>query len=229
MELVGGMDGCRDGWVLVTAPLDGGGESTVDLVPDLSAVVPLVDSGRLSAVAIDIPIGLPEVGPRECDGLARKMIGQRASSVFPAPARSLIASETYSEVCDRNEALCGKKVSKQSFALFPKIAAVDEVMTPERQSTLVEVHPELSFRMLAGAPLTYYKRTPEGWSERLRWLRPVFPDLEAHAMVRIPRVGLDDVLDAYAACWTARRWVKREHVQLGGQLDGRGLRMEMIA
>jgi hypothetical protein len=37
------------------------------------------------------------------------------------------------------------------------------------------------------------------------------------------------MLDAFVAAWSARRWLVRTHIQLGGDVDRRGLRMEMIA
>ena len=39
----------------------------------------------------------------------------------------------------------------------------------------------------------------------------------------------DDVLDALIGAWTARRRAAGHHVQFGGDLDARGLRMEIIA
>jgi hypothetical protein len=46
---------------------------------------------------------------------------------------------------------------------------------------------------------------------------------------RITFVGTDDILDAFAAAWSARLWRERSHVQLGGDNDSRDLRMENIA
>jgi Protein of unknown function (DUF429) len=39
----------------------------------------------------------------------------------------------------------------------------------------------------------------------------------------------DDVLDAYAAAWSAGRWLSGDYLRLGGGTDQRGLRMEIIA
>ena len=35
---------------------------------------------------IDVPIGIPDVGPRRADLLARAFVGPRASSVFATPS-----------------------------------------------------------------------------------------------------------------------------------------------
>ncbi len=229
MSIVAGLDGCPGGWVQVMVSADGQGKTQVMVVPDIAAVVSNVDSGRLAAVGIDIPIGLPDSGSRRCDIEARKMIGPRRNSVFPAPARGLLGSETYEEASARSRAISGKGISRQTFAILPRIHEVDLLMTPDRQRHLVEVHPEVCFTILAGGPMAHHKATNEGRAERLAALRRVFPDVDEHAVRRIRRTQPDDVLDAYAAAWSARRWLARTHVQLGGTTDGRGLRMEMIA
>ena len=75
--LVAGIDGCKGGWLVVTVQVEAEGAQTVECVPDLSRILADLDSGRLAAAAIDIPIGLPDVGPRRCDILARQLIGPR--------------------------------------------------------------------------------------------------------------------------------------------------------
>lgn len=227
--LVGGLDGCAAGWVLVTTPSDGGGPSEVEVVADLEGVVVRLDDGRLSAAAIDIPIGLTSIGPRPCDLEARKLLGRpRSSSVFPAPLRSVLGARTFEEANARSRALSGKGVNKQAFAIYPKIAEVDRFMTPERQRSLVEVHPEVSFAILAGAPMTTRKSRAAGREERLAALRSAFPDVDVHAARLLPGTHRDDVLDAFVAAWSARRWIAGTYRRLGGELDERALRMEMI-
>ncbi len=44
-----------------------------------------------------------------------------------------------------------------------------------------------------------------------------------------PGAAPDDVLDALIGAWTARRYATQAHVQLGGEPDATGLRMEVIA
>jgi predicted RNase H-like nuclease len=94
---------------------------------------------------------------------------------------------------------------------------------------VVEVHPEVSFTALAGHPMEFHKRTPEGRAERLAALRSAFSDIDLHAGKRVPGTNADDILDAFVAAWSARRWVNNTYRRLGGELDDRGLRMEMIA
>src|SRR5687768_4415737 len=90
---IAGVDGCRGGWIAVWAC-----ESTVRafIAPSVAALF-----GRLgpnALVAMDIPIGLTDIGPRSCDVAARKFLkAPRASSVFPAPIRPVLRAETYED------------------------------------------------------------------------------------------------------------------------------------
>jgi predicted RNase H-like nuclease len=227
--MVGGMDGCAGGWVLVTAPADGPGDTAVQVVPGVDPVLAMIDAGKLSAVGIDIPIGLSDSYPRPCDIEARRKLGPRANSVFPAPVRAVLKATSYEEACALSVGACGKGVSKQLFNILRKIADVDSIMNAELQSKVVEVHPEVCFWAMAGQPMAHYKRTPEGREERLALLKKEFTDLELRLLARPPKCAVDDVLDAYAAVWTAKRWLAGTSVRLGGDLDARGLRMEMIA
>ena len=87
----------------------------------------------LDIVAVDIPIGLNEgyeAGGRFCDRQARKCLRGRASSVFPAPVRPVLAASSREEACtlSRASAPHGKAISKQTFAILPKIREVDELL-----------------------------------------------------------------------------------------------------
>lgn len=106
--------------MVVTTSLCGGDRTTVERVHDLGRVIGDFESGELAAVGIDIPIGLPEVGPRRCDLEARRMIGARRSSVFPAPMRGLLGAATYDEAVSRAVALSGKGLSRQAFGSCPR-------------------------------------------------------------------------------------------------------------
>jgi predicted RNase H-like nuclease len=201
----------------------------VTVVETLDGVVADVRSGRMASAAIDVPIGLAARDPRACDLEARRILGPRRSSVFPAPVRSVLGAGTYAEACGRSRCACGKGISKQLFNILPKIAEVDRLQSRRLQAHLFEMHPELSFTVLAGAPMRFAKRTAAGRAERIAALRPAFGDLAR--LIEHPPAGAqrDDVLDALVGAWTALRHAARCHLRLGGQRDGRGLRMEMIA
>jgi predicted RNase H-like nuclease len=232
--VVAGLDGCAAGWVLVTVPAEGPVAGTLDVtvIANLEPVLTDLESGRMAAAAIDIPIGLSTCERRACDTEARRLIGPRRSSVFPAPVRGVLAATTYAEACEVSRRVCGRGISQQLFNILPKIREVDRLLSPRLQSRLFEMHPELSFAMLAGAPMRSSKRTADGRAERLAALRHALGHPgRPNRLVDRPPAGAkrDDVLDATVGAWTARRYMARAHVHLGGQLDERGLRMEMIA
>ncbi len=217
--------------MVVTVPLEGAGPYDVRAVPDLSEVMGDIDEGRLHAAAIDMPIGLPESGPRAADVEARRRVGPRRSSVFPAPARAVVGAPTYAEACARSRLACGKAISKQLFNILGKIAEVDALVTPSLQERVVEMFPEWSMTVLAGSPMAHPKRTAAGRAERVAALGAVFGHgaLEAHLRRRPGGAGIDDVLDAFAGAWTARRLARGCAVRVGGDVDARGLRMEVVA
>jgi predicted RNase H-like nuclease len=111
--------------------------------------------GPEALIAIDIPIGLPEHEPRACDIAARRELSLiRGSSVFPAPARHAIYASTFEEAQTRNREALRVGMSIQAYCIMPKIAGVGELMTPERQRYIREVHPEVTFaRLNGGAPM----------------------------------------------------------------------------
>ena len=226
--LVGGIDASRGGWVLVTTPVVPG-RSTVKIAPDLKEIVSLLDARWVAAVGITIPIGLPSSRPRLCDLQARDFVGPRATAILPAPLRSTLGSASFEEACSRSRAASGKTMPRQTFANLLRIEAVDGLMVPERQKYLVEVHPEVSFRELAGRPMANPKTVSQGRLERMEALRHPFPDIAQHVRRRARLVQPDDVLDAFAAAWSARRFVTKNFTRLGGEVDERGLRMEIIA
>jgi len=233
-HVVGGLDGCAAGWVLVTAPAEGGGPVAgalaVTVIADLDPLLAALESGRIAAAAIDIPIGLPPRGPRACDTEARRLLGPRRSSVFPAPARRVLGAPTYGDACDLSRRACGRAVSKQLFNILPKVCEIDRLQSPWLQARLFEMHPELSFTVLAGAPMRANKRTAEGRAERVSALRSTFGDVDRLVLAPPPAgAKRDDVLDAMVGAWTARRYVAGAHLSLGGELDERDLRMEIIA
>ena len=83
-----GVDGCRAGWLAIGLETEGNWQ--VNMFSDVSR---LWDYHRqASLILIDIPIGLKTGGKaeRRCDPEARKLLGPRRSSVFPAPCREAI-------------------------------------------------------------------------------------------------------------------------------------------
>ncbi|HXZ61101.1 MAG TPA: DUF429 domain-containing protein [Acidimicrobiales bacterium] len=203
----------------------------VEVVAGLDAVLERLTSGSLAVAGIDIPIGLPERGPRACDAEARSLLGPRRSSVFPAPVRAVLGAATYADACAVSRAARGRAVSRQLFNILPKIREADAALAraPGVRGRLFEMCPELSFAMLAGAPLRFPKRTAAGRAERVDALHRVFPTVDLTGIPTPRGAKPDDVLDALAGAWTARRVLAHAHLTLGGETDPTGLTMAVLA
>ncbi len=204
-----GVDGCRRGWFAVALPELGDPEMA--LFPDAAALWNKHRDAHL--ILIDVPIGLRDKGEAErlCDTEARQLLGDRASSVFPAPCREAIGAKSYKEASRINNERTGRKLSKQSWGLVPKIREVDTLLLSDQKARerIKEIHPEVCFWALAGGhPMDHHKGTEQGYLERAHVLQSVFPgayDTIARALDQWTRgdVARDDILDALAAAVTA--------------------------
>ena len=225
--LVAGVDGCRGGWVVATTTHEPGAPATVRVVPQIAIVVEQVRRGGLTALGVDMPIGLSATGARDADRAARLLLGPRRASLFPTPPAAVLEATDFADALARCRAASGKGLSIQAYHLLPKIRELARALDPSLQPAVAEVHPETSFAVLRGAPCAAAKRTVEGRRERLAALAAEFPG--AHALVTPPPRGAaaDDVLDALAAAWTARRMVAATAVVLGDidARDERGYRL----
>ena len=96
MACVVGIDGCKGAWISVSMDTDSRQLvwSKHCLLSDLLEQTPTAE-----IVGIDIPIGLPEKGPRACDLKARRLLGKRGSSVFLTCWR--LEANNYREACVR--------------------------------------------------------------------------------------------------------------------------------
>jgi predicted RNase H-like nuclease len=196
-----GVDGWRGAWV--GARLDGRGVR-LTVLPDAAAVLAVPD---VEVVGIDMPIGLPENGPRRCDDEARERLrGLGAgSSVFPTPVRAVLATDDYAEARALSRAATDppRAPSAQAFQLVRAIRGLDDVLGDPPVDHVVEVHPELAFRAL-DRRVRDPKGTARGTAQRLVALRAVM-DVEEALLDAPPRVPVIDALDACAAAWSARR------------------------
>jgi len=145
--LVAGIDGCKGGWLAVEA--NAGEVTGTHYVTSLHDYLTGPDAAAI--VAIDIPIGLTDVGPRECDPIVRKLIQPRGSSVFPAPIRPALAARTREEASAISQQIQGKGVGAQAFGIYDKIREVDDLLSdrPDLRDRSFEIHPELCFAALA--------------------------------------------------------------------------------
>jgi predicted RNase H-like nuclease len=219
-----GVDGWRGAWV--GALLDGRAVRLLAL-PDVAAVLAVAD---VDLVAIDMPIGLSEDGVRACDVAARELLRSTgaASSVFPTPVRGVLATDDYAEARAISRAATDppRAPSAQAFQLVRSIRALDDALGTSPADRVVEVHPELAFRLALGG-VTDRKGTARGTVQRLRALRAVMDveDALADAPTGVPMI---DALDACAAAWSAQRLAAGTGERVGdGTTDRRGRPMRI--
>jgi predicted RNase H-like nuclease len=225
------VDGCRAGWLVVGARLDPSGE-----FGQLSWSMELEAASFIDAdlVAIDMPMGLAADGPRSCDQQARALLGPRRSSVFPSPVRAALGAVDYREACDLSFAASGRKLSKQAYNLLPKIRQLDQLLlaNPGRSDRVHEVHPELAFSQWnGGEPMAHGKKTAAGAAQRQALVEAQFPGLALKIRKGVAKSQLadDDILDAIACLWSARRLFRQGALVLGGERDSCGLPMRISA
>jgi predicted RNase H-like nuclease len=173
-------------------------------------MVPSLDALSLAGVVgIDMPLGLLADGWREADALARRELGRRGVTVFAIPPRLVWEQPTYAEANRACRELTGKGMSAQTWGLRGKLLEADAYRR-KSPAHLYEVHPELAFAALSGAPIAASKHTPAGLAIRR--------DLLARAGLippaRIAGAAENDLLDAAAVAWSARRIAAGEAVTL---------------
>jgi predicted RNase H-like nuclease len=199
-----GVDGCVGGWIVV--------ELTDDSVSDcrFAASFAEVVASDAAVIGVDIPLGEPPEVRRAADPAARKhLAGGRPNSVFDAPPWATLTAETHAEANGLARALTGRGLAAQSWALRAKI--LDATPHWRADSRRVhEVHPEVSFRTLAGQVVTTSKKTWAGHRARVAMLRGAGIELPDDAGMAGTRGTPDDVLDAAVVAWTAARLARGE-------------------
>jgi len=243
---IGSADGCKGGWVLALGKRWPCAEPPrLHLCADFRQVVALTRG--CSAVVVDMPIGLPsDARPRPCDELAWEELRSCRSRVFRTPPRQALSARTALEFQKIHRRICGVGSGYPVWNIAPKLREVDAAMTPSLQRRIVEFHPELTWKRLAGKPLPS-KHTKAGLRARLSILRRFVPGLKEALRWRkrlAAAVKLDDVLDALvglaaahgAAAVLAVRAASAVSAQSGRAFrlppgrpprDARGLRMEI--
>lgn len=228
---VASVDGTPGGWAVVIMQA---GQSEIRKIGALSDLFSAASD--FAVVTVDVPIGLLEtyeIGGRACDRAARQLLGaHRASSVFPAPMRPVLSARSWPEAClmSRLSGPHGRAVSKQTFAILPKIKEVDELLQERLQlrDVVREVHPEVCFCELAGAPMVNRKGSAAGREERRLALMGEFTDLSAiEQSGRKEGLPVEDIFDAAIACWSAMRLARGEARSLPDDIpvDSTGLPM----
>lgn len=234
MRTVIGVDGCRAGWIAAVW----GETIECRLCLDFSAVLAL--TGEI--IAVDMPIGFLDVvedGGRTAEREARKMLsGSRKSSMFSSPCRAVVEANpaTYAKAVAlnmRHSQSRKKKLTQQSFNLIRKMHDIDCLMTPAHQSRVFEVHPELAFCLMNDeCSIAEKKRTSTGRKIRLELLKKAgFPVPEQLPAFSSRAVEANDLVDAFACAWAARRILEKRARRWPDNppRDAKGLRMEINA
>jgi predicted RNase H-like nuclease/predicted nucleic acid-binding protein len=235
--LVAGVDGVRGGWVMAVTGVSAGSPVEFSVWPMLCDLWAAAGSRGLLVVAVDMPVGLPDAERRSADIEARRRLGARRSSLFWTPPLCVLDATEHAEANRLSWEHTGQGTSAQTFNLMPKVRELRATLdigdfAPNARPRAAEVHPESSFVRLAGEPMSVGKRTPAGGHERLAVLSDEFPNI-AEAAVSTPPAGpprpaLDDLLDAAAAAWTARRLAAGRAECLGeGEEDETGYPMHI--
>jgi predicted RNase H-like nuclease len=114
----------------------------------------------------------------------------------------------------------GRGVGCQAWGIVPYIKAWDSLILRQDpvMAPVYEVHPEVSFfAMNKERPLLHSKRTKEGENFRRYLVTRAFGDAslnQAKAALIGQRFAADDLLDAFAALWSAKRIAKNDAVIL---------------
>jgi predicted RNase H-like nuclease len=173
--------------------------------------------------AVDIPIDVQDRDERASDRLARKALGwPRRCSVFSSPIRSILGARTWEEACEISSRVDGRRISKQAFAILPKVAEADALVRtdPWARQAFHEVHPELSFARWAGEPMAHGKKSAAGRQERQKLIAATYGSGAFESMwtsLRGQGVKVDDLADAFAALWSATRILNGEAERFCGQ------------
>ena len=228
-----GVDGCKGGWV--AAIFEDSNFLGFEKFPDITSI--WSSYGDASCICIDIPIGLVDQGQnsRECDVMARKLLGpDRKSSVFPPPCRHSLGASSYQEACAINFKNTGRKISRQAWGILPKIMEVDTFLRSNIPASQVirEVHPEVCFWAFDKKPMTYNKKYNKGgFHERLALVQRFLPEIQEGFFCaerkRLKKVQYDDLMDALVAGLTASTMKFMTFLPHDPEHDSRGLPMRI--
>ena len=211
-----GIDGIPGGWVAVYLSSDGSqrfayAKSVARLLAD-----------PYDRAMVDMPIGLPERGYRQCDVEAHALVGPR---IFLGARWGVWNFKTLDEANLHywNEEGIGRGISMQLFCIREKLQELNEVPVPPR---VFEAHPEMVFWRIAGRVLAS-KNTAMGRGERIEIL-------EKNGIAKVQRwlgqrhgtgIGRDDLVDACACALAARDSIHR--VPTNGTLTSCGSHAEI--
>ena len=211
-----GIDGIPGGWVAVY--LSDNGDQRFAYAKSAARLL----ADPYDRAMIDMPIGLPERGYRQCDIEARALVGPR---VFLGARWGVWNFKTLGEANAHywNQEGVGRGISMQLFCIREKLQELNEVPVPPR---LFEAHPEMIFWRIAGRVLAS-KNTAKGRAERIEILKEKGIGRVQRWLGQRHGTGIrrDDLIDACACALAARDSTRR--VSTNGDLINRGAQAEI--
>jgi predicted RNase H-like nuclease len=221
-----GVDGFTRGWIAVL--IDSAGKRSFHILNEIAQLEELAENEPYIAM-IDMPIGLPDSGYRDCDLSARRMLGKAYNRVFLGARRFLLRQDLIADYAAANgaaKAKDGKGIAKQLFCILPKIKQLDDFINPSRAKAVREMHPELVFFRLNGNRYLESKKSEKGQDQRRRLLADEgFSEIDHwYTQLRGTGVKVDDLLDACAGAIAAQKLLR---LKCKPEIDSKGLRMEM--
>lgn len=228
--MINGIDGCKKGWFVFSLLKD---DYTFKIIESLEEIRTFLTTSKINF--IDIPIGLEDVNnSRECDNILKKILKKRSSSIFNAPIYSLLEAKDYFEACILSQKINGKKISIQTWNIFPKIRDANNfVRRSTNKEILKEFHPETGFLILNNyVPLIFKKKEQVGINERLNILNKfikaegIFNEICSKTLRK--NVAKDDIVDAMCCAVNAKYATKCRSVPEIPQFDKYGLKKEII-
>lgn len=232
-----GVDGCKAGWVSVA--INEYADWEVNIFSSFNNLWEKYNGA--THILVDIPIGLREKGKdeRKCDKVARSLLGpKRGPSVFRTPCRSAVYMNSYEDASQINYLRTSKFLSKQTWAIIPKIREVDMFLQNKENAidnVIREIHPEVCFWAFNNfKPMETPKNEYVGIKERISLLQSFYPNTTQifdYTLNRFNRkqVKRDDILDALSGALTALIGKGTlDSIPEDPEYDTEGIRMEMV-
>ncbi|MDB4737959.1 DUF429 domain-containing protein [Verrucomicrobiales bacterium] len=206
-SIVVGVDGCKEGWVGVAIDKNGAfiGSFLSKLLKDI-----ISHFSDASVIGVDMPLKLVNKPFREADQLVRKELGvKRGRSVFPAIPNFMIDPKWIDldpeDLNIESRKRFGCAFSRQTLNLKNKILEVNQCQSENLK--IIEVHPEFCFmQMNDGMPQPCSKKTWNGMQQRLFLLKTKGIYLPSDLGSNTGNISPDDIIDAAAGAWTAKRF-----------------------
>ena len=141
------------------------------------------------------------------------LLKNRACTIFTPPTLNALRTKNYIDACEVNFKECGKRISKQSWNLFPKIKEAHNFLKNNLigKVGVFEVHPELSFMAMNDMNIIEAsKKTDIGKEIRIELIQKFFPTFSFELVrnkYKKNQVLDDDILDSISVLWSTQRIV----------------------